>query len=317
MIGAGYEDGIRQFSAQRSDVQDGARSDAVGSRTVLAVDDLAVGEFAWTLARSCAWAARWSTSIAGRSPRFPNGSRSTSTTRSMRCTAASNCGCSTPTTMSTDFNPSWCSTARDASSPPCFVPPSGRAAPRSSPSCAGSCARSALTGPHRDPVARRQPLLRSRGSRLVRRERPRLRPRRRADPDVASPCGRSRSQHEGAVRGRARGRQAPPLQVGEEGPDTRFVVTNLKNATLACSTKTSIAGAATPKTTSNPSRPIWRRTSRPARRRPPTSSVSSSTPAPTGDVGPSERRRSARCGASPSSTPCACASSRSPPASSK
>src|SRR5271167_2647241 len=35
---------------------------------------------------------------------------------------------------------------------------------------------------------------------------------RRADPDVAPPCRRSRSQHEGAVRGRARGRQAPPLQ---------------------------------------------------------------------------------------------------------
>src|SRR5271166_544764 len=66
--------------------------------------------------------------------------------------------------------------------------------------------------PHRDPVARRQPLLRSRGSRLVWRQRPRLRPRRRADPDVAPPCRRSRSQHEGAVRGRARGGQAPPLQ---------------------------------------------------------------------------------------------------------
>src|SRR5271165_3850560 len=66
--------------------------------------------------------------------------------------------------------------------------------------------------PHRDPVARRQPLLRSRGSRLVSRQRPRYRPRRRADPDVAPPCRRSRSQHEGAVRGRARGRQAPPLQ---------------------------------------------------------------------------------------------------------
>ena len=80
------------------------------------------------------------------------------------------------------------------------------------------------------------------------RQRPRLRPRRRADPDVAPPCCRSRSQHEGAVRGRARGRQArrfkeffdsaqswsrveriiARVEVGEEGPDTRFVVTNLQ-----------------------------------------------------------------------------------------
>ena len=46
----------------------------------------------------------------------------------------SSCGCSTPTTTNTDFSRSSCSTARAASSPPCFVPPSGRAARRSSPS---------------------------------------------------------------------------------------------------------------------------------------------------------------------------------------
>ncbi len=79
-------------------------------------------------------------------------------------------------------------------------------------------------------------------------QRPRLHPRRRADHDVASPCRGSRSQHEGAVRGRARGWQArrfkefydgaqswsrveriiARVEVGEEGPDTRFVVTNLQ-----------------------------------------------------------------------------------------
>jgi Transposase DDE domain group 1 len=41
MIGAGYEDGNdARFSAKRSHVQDGARSIAVGSRTVFAVDHL-------------------------------------------------------------------------------------------------------------------------------------------------------------------------------------------------------------------------------------------------------------------------------------
>ena len=54
--------------------------------------------------------------------------------RSMRSTKSSSCGCSTPTTTNTDFSRSSCSTARAASSPPCFVPPSGRAARRSSPS---------------------------------------------------------------------------------------------------------------------------------------------------------------------------------------
>ena len=46
------------------------------------------------------------------SPRFPNGSRWTSTTRSMRPTGVSSCGCSTPTTTNTDFSRSSCSTAR-------------------------------------------------------------------------------------------------------------------------------------------------------------------------------------------------------------
>ena len=48
------------------------------------------------------------------------------------------------------------------------------------------------------------------------------------------------------------------------------------------STRTSIAGAARPKTTSSPGRPIWRRIARPAPRRQPISSGCSSTPAPTG-----------------------------------
>src|SRR5208337_2378034 len=158
------------------------------------------------------WAARWWISIASPFRRFPNGSRSTSTTRSTRSTAASNCGCSTPTRrvrISADcrvrrrgpFHHRGASSRQttrrqgdQALSPPAVARDPGSLAP------------------HRDPAARRQPLLRPRGSRLVSRQWPRLRPRRRADHDVASSCRRSRSQHEGAVRGRAARRQAPPLQ---------------------------------------------------------------------------------------------------------
>ena len=134
MIGAGYEDGNDANSpARRSDVQDGDRSVAVRSGIVFAVDDLAAGESAGRSRAAAHGAAPWSISIARPSARFPNGSRSTSTTRSTRFTAASSCGCSTPITTNTDFSRSSCSTARAASSPPSFVPPSGRAARRSEP----------------------------------------------------------------------------------------------------------------------------------------------------------------------------------------
>ncbi len=65
---------------------------------------------------------------------------------------------------------------------------------------------------HRDPAARRQPLLRPRGSRLVSGERPRLHPRRRADYDVAPACRKSRSQPKGTFRSRAQRRQASSFQ---------------------------------------------------------------------------------------------------------
>ena len=64
---------------------------------------------------------------------------------------------------------------------------------------------------HRDPAARRQPLLQPRGSRLASRQRPQHHPRRRADPDLAPPCHRTQKPaHEGAVRRprRARARSA-------------------------------------------------------------------------------------------------------------
>jgi hypothetical protein len=55
-----------------------------------------------------------------------------------------------------------------------------------------------------------------------------------------------------------------------------------KSATPARCTKTSTAGAAAPKTTSSPSRRIWRRIAPPAPRPPPISFGCSCTPAPTG-----------------------------------
>ena len=72
------------------------------------------------------------------------------------------------------------------------------------------------------------------------------------------------------------------VEAGAEGPDTRFIVTNLKTATPAFSMRMSTAGAARRKTISNHGRRIWRPTARHARRRPPTSSGCFCTPAPTG-----------------------------------
>ena len=55
------------------------------------------------------------------------------------------------------------------------------------------------------------------------------------------------------------------VEAGAEGPDTRFVVTNLsKRNARGLYEDVSIAGAARPKTISSPGRPIWRRIARPA-----------------------------------------------------
>jgi len=71
MIAAGYEDGNdAEYAARRSDVQDGARSFAVGSRTVFATNDLAL-ETCPMRAPCCAWAAPWWISIASHFTRLP------------------------------------------------------------------------------------------------------------------------------------------------------------------------------------------------------------------------------------------------------
>jgi hypothetical protein len=75
------------------------------------------------------------------------------------------------------------------------------------------------------------------------------------------------------------------VEVGPEGPDTRFIVTNLKHATPVSFTRMSTAGAVRLKTTSNRGRRIWRPTAPRARWPQPISSGCSCMPAPTGSCG--------------------------------
>ena len=123
----------RQCAAPRSDVQDGAGSFAHRSGVVLAVDNIAVGEFAGR-SRPAADGQGDGRSVLRVLRHGSQTDHAGHRRRSMRSTVVSSCGCSTPTTTNTDFSRSSCSTAKAASSPPCFVPPSGRAARRSSPS---------------------------------------------------------------------------------------------------------------------------------------------------------------------------------------
>ena len=156
----------------------------------------------------------------------------------------------------------------------------------------------------RDHAARRQPLLLSRGSRLLSGQRARLYPRRRADHDIASPHRGPRGQHESALRGRAERGQRAPLPRNSttapragaassaSSPASRLARRDPTRASsspiwqtaqrLARSTRMSIVGAARPKITSSPGRRIWRRTALHAPRPPPTSFGCSCTRAPTG-----------------------------------
>ena len=235
--------------------------------------------------------------------RFPSGSRWISTTRSTRFMAASNCGCSMPITTNTAFSRLSCSTARAASSLPCCVPPNGRAAGRSAPSCAACCARSAPTG--RTPRfccaptaiiavprfsigvaptgsttswASRRPRRCDAISRALKPARKRA--SRRAEDGKAR---RFKEFYDGAAELEPRRADHRPRR--SRRGRTRHAIHRHQSATSATpvpSTKTSTAGAARLKTTSNPGRRISRRTARPARRRRPTSSGCSCTPAPIG-----------------------------------
>ena len=188
-----------------------------------------------TFARGCGLAARWSTPIASRSTRFPNGSRSTSTTRSTRSTASSNCGRSTPTTTNTDFSRSSSSTARAASSRPCFVLPNDRAARRSSPFSAGCCAHDGhCCGPEVLDWCRATGLdyiLGVAPTTTLRRHVADLEASTKARSEAAPRDGKLRRFKEvfdGAQSWSRVERIIARVEVGEDGPDTRFVVTNLR-----------------------------------------------------------------------------------------
>ena len=77
-----------------------------------------------TCAPCCAWRKPWWIFTAPRSGRCLSASCSISMMLSTRCTAASDCGCSTPITTHTAFSPSSCSMARAALSPRCWARPS-------------------------------------------------------------------------------------------------------------------------------------------------------------------------------------------------
>ena len=195
MIAAGYEDGndAEFVLAKRSDVQDGARS----RRRRIANCARSRRSRGWKIcagrSRPVADGPRHGRSrIASPFPRFPDASRSTSTTRSTRSMAANSCGCSTPITTNTDFSRSSSSTAR-ACVTAVLRSAQAAAARRSNPSSRRLLRAIRARSPNANPSARRQPLLRPRGSRLVSGERPRLHPRRRADYHVAPACRKSRS----------------------------------------------------------------------------------------------------------------------------
>ena len=105
------------------------------------------------------------------------------------------------------------------------------------------------------------------------------------------------------------------VEVGAEGPDTRFVVTNLKLRNARILYEDVYCREARPKITSSLGRRIWRPTAPHARRPQPTSSGCSCMPAPTGSCGVCAHQcPGARCGALRSSTRCVYGSSKSPPA---
>src|SRR5271165_1315799 len=201
-----------QLASQRSDVQNGARSDAVGSRTVLAVDDLATGEFAGR-SRPAADGPRDGRSLlrvlfdgsqtdharhrrhVRRGPRRPAIAAVQRALRRIRISADRRVRRRGP------FH------HRRASSRQTAQRQGDQALP--APAVARDPSQLAQ---HRDPAARRQSLLRPRSSRLVSGQRRRLHLRRCADPDLAPARRSPRGQHEGALRGRAERRQDPPPQ---------------------------------------------------------------------------------------------------------
>src|ERR1019366_7118278 len=189
-------------------------------------------------ARCCAWAAPWSISIASPFGRFPSGSFSILTIPLTPCTAASNCGSSMRITMSTVFSRLSCSTAKAVSSPPFFAPPSGRAARKYAPSCVACCAPSAPTGPGRKSCcAATVIIVVPRFSTFVaptttlRKHVQGLEAATKSLYEAAPKDGKARrfkEFYDGAASWSRVERIIARVEAGAEGPDTRFVVTNLK-----------------------------------------------------------------------------------------
>ena len=278
----------RQQPARRSDVQDGARSLAVGPRSVFAVDDLAAGESAGR-SRPAAHGPRHGRPLlrvvppgsqahharhrrhVRRRPRRPAIAAVQCPLRRIRLSADRRVRRRGPLRH------------RRAASRQ-----TARAARRSAPSCAACCARSAANWPKTEILLRADShycapevldFCRANGLDFILGVAPTTTLRRA--------YRRPRGQHEGAFEaapkdGKVRrfkeffdGAQSwsrveriiARVEAGADGPDTRFVVTNLTSSQRrARSMRMSTAGAARPKTTSSPGRRIWRPTARPARR---------------------------------------------------
>ena len=152
---------------------------------------------------------------------------------------------STRITTNTAFSRLSCSTARAASSRPCFVPPNGRAAPRSSPSCAGCCAIRARW-PRTELLLRADShycgpevldWCRANGIDYILGVAPTTTLRRNVEALEASTKARFEEDgklrrfkefYDGAQSWSRVERIIARVEVGEDGPDTRFVVTNLQ-----------------------------------------------------------------------------------------
>ena len=250
MIAAGYEDGNdADFAALRSDVQDGARSDAVGSRAVLSADDLPVGEPARRPCPAAHGARHGRSLLRSPIPRLPSGSCWISTTRSTRFTAASNCACSTRTTTNTAFNPSSCSMARAVSSLLCCARPNAPAARRSRPFLRRLLRAIRANWPRVEILSRGdshycapEVLDFCRANRLdyilgvaptstLRRHIEGLEAATKTQYETTPGNGKARQFKEfydGAASWSRVERVIARVEVGAQGPDTRFVVTNLQ-----------------------------------------------------------------------------------------
>ncbi len=96
MISAGYEDGLDANSLRSDPTFKMALDPTPSDRELCSQSTISRLENLPDVRTLLRMGRRWSICIASPFRRFPNASRSTSTTRSTRSMAASSCGCSTP-----------------------------------------------------------------------------------------------------------------------------------------------------------------------------------------------------------------------------